>query len=145
MSKAGKAEAKAGLRPSFYVREANLQVLRGSGPTHTTTHKVQTQGEVTRGDKLKTKALASIFAQDFEPSNKSRKDKKKNHYREKKDSREPREDSTIPASGLNTAEVGGDRKSSRKNKKNLSGVTCYNCNKKGHFADKCREPRKSKN
>ena len=28
--KAVKAEAKAGLRPSFYVREADLQVLRGS-------------------------------------------------------------------------------------------------------------------
>ena len=144
VAKAVRAEAKAGLRPSSYVREADLQVLRGSRPTHTA-HKVQTQGAVTRGDESKTKAPASTPAQDSEPSNKSRKDKKKKHYREKKDSREPREDSTTPASGVNTAEVGEGGKSSRKNKKDPSEVTCYNCNKKRHFADKCREPRKSKN
>ena len=145
MSKTVRAEAKASLRLSSYVRETDLQILRESRPTHTTAHKVQTQGAVTRGDKSKTRAPASTPAQDSEPSNKSRKDKKKKHYREKKDSREPREDSTTPASGVNTAEVGGSGKSSRRNRKDLSGVTCYNCNKKGHFADKCQEPRKSKN
>ena len=145
MSKTVRAEAKASLRLSSYVRETDLQILRESRPTHTTAHKVQTQGAVTRGDKSKTRAPASTPAQDSEPSNKSRKDKKKKHYREKKDSREPREDSTTPASGVNTAEVGGGGKSSRRNRKDPSEVTCYNCNKKGHFADKCREPRKSKN
>ena len=145
VSKAVRAEAKAGLRPSSYVREADLQVLRGSRPTHTTAHKVQTQGAAIRGDESRTKALASTLAPDSEPSDKSRKDKKKKHYREKKDSREPREDSTTPASGVNTAEVGGGGKFSRRKRKDPSKVTCYNCNKKGYFADKCREPRKSKN
>ena len=35
-------KAKAGLQPSFYVRETNIQVLRGSWPAHITAHKVQT-------------------------------------------------------------------------------------------------------
>ena len=100
---------------------------------------------MTRGDESKTKAPASTPAQDSEPSDKSRKDKKKKHYRERKDSKEPREDSITPASGVNTAEFSGGGKSSRRNKKDLSGVTYYNCNKKGYIANKCQEPRKSKN
>ena len=46
-----RAEAKTGLQPSFYMRKADLQVLRGSWPTHTTAYKVQTQEAVTCGDK----------------------------------------------------------------------------------------------
>ena len=40
VAKAVKAEAKAGLQPSFYVRETDIQVLRGSQLTHTTAYKV---------------------------------------------------------------------------------------------------------
>ena len=40
VAKAVIAEAKAGLRPSSYVWEADLQVLQRSWPTHTTAHKV---------------------------------------------------------------------------------------------------------
>ena len=58
IAKTVKAKAKAGLRPSFYVQEANLQVLQGSRPTHTTIHKVQTQGAVTCKDKSRTKVPA---------------------------------------------------------------------------------------
>ena len=145
VAKAIRAKAKDSLRLGSYIREADLQVLRGSWPTHTTAYKVQTQGAVTHGDKSKTKAPTSTPAQDSEPSDKSRKDKKKKHYKEKKDFREPREDSTIPASGVNAAEVGGGGKYSKRNKKDPSGVTCYNCNKKRHFADKCQESQKSKN
>ena len=74
--KAVRAEAKAGLRMSSYVQEANFQVLQGSRPTHTNVHKVQMQGAVTRGDKFKTKASASALT-DPEPSDKARKDKKR--------------------------------------------------------------------
>ena len=100
---------------------------------------------MTCGDKSKTKASASTPAQDSKPSDKSRKDKKKKHYKDKKDPRELKKDSTTPAFGVNAAKIGGGGKSSRRNKKVLSGVTYYNCNKKGHFADKYWVPRKSKN
>ena len=87
----------------------------------------------------------STPAQDSEPSDKSKKDKKKKYYRDKKDPKKSREDSITPAYGVKAAEVGGSGKTSRRNKKDLSGVMYYNCNKKRYFADKCQEPRKSKN
>ena len=59
----------------------------------------------------------------------------------KRDSREPK-DSTTPASGVNVVEVGEDGQR-RKNKKNISEVTCYNCNMKEHFWNKCPEPPKN--
>ena len=140
VAKAVRAEAKAGLRPSFYVREADLQVLRGSQPTHTTAHKVKTTGAVTCGDESKTKAPASTPTQDSEPSDKARKDKKKKHQ-DKRGSKEPK-DSSTPASGVNKAEVGRGRQR-RKNKKDLSGVTCYNCNKKRYYSNRYPEPPKN--
>ena len=143
VAKAIRAEAKTGLRPGSYVRESDLQVLRGNRPTHTTVHKVQTQGagKDHRGDDSKaSKGSASTpvsaSTQESEPSEKAKKDKKK-YCRDKRGSREPK-DSTILASGVNAAKVGegGQR---TKNKKKISGVTRYNCNKKGHFANKCPE------
>ena len=92
---------------------------------------------VTRRDKSKAKAPASAPAQDSEPSDKSRRDQKKKHYREKKDSKKLKK-STTPASGVNVAEVGG--KGRTRNKKNPSKVTCYNCNKLGHYTNACPEP-----
>ena len=140
MSKVVRAEAKMGLRPSFYMREADHQVLRGSQPTHTTAHKVQTQGVVTCGDESKAKASAPAPAQDSEPFDKFKKDKKKKHHKEKKDSREPK-NSTTPVSGVNAAEVGS--KGRRRNQKDVSEITCFNCNKKGHYSNKCPQPSKN--
>ena len=137
VAKAVRAEAKVGLQPSSYVQEADLQVFWGTRLTHTTAHKVQTQGAVTCGDKSRTKVLALTSAQDFEPSDKSRKDKKKKYYKDKKDPKLPKKDSTIPASGVNAAEVSRSGKTSKRNKKDLNEVTYYNCNKKRPFADKC--------
>ena len=141
VAKAVKVKAKVNLYPSSYMRETDLSCLRENRPAHTTTHKIQTQGAVNCGDDCKaSKGSVSTSAQDSEPSNKARKDKKKRHHN-RRGSREPK-DSSTPASGVNKAEVGGGGQR-RKNKKDLSGVMCYNCNKKGHFSNKCPEPPKN--
>ena len=93
------------------------------------------------GDKSRAKSLASTLAsastQDFEPSDKARKNKKKKQHKDKRDLSESR-DSITPATGVNKAKVGGKRKN------DISEITCYNCNKKGYYATKCPETRKSK-
>ena len=134
VAKAVRVEAKAGLRPSFYVRETDQQVPQGNRPAHTTTHKVQTQRAMKdhREDKSKAKASVPTSTQNSEPSDKARKDKKKKQHKAKRDS--------TPATGVNKAEVGDHRA-----KKDISEISCYNCNKKGHYSNKCPEPRKSKN
>ena len=59
IAKATRAKAKTGLQPSFYMRETNIQVTRGSWLAFTTAHKVQTQ-EASCGDDFKaSKAPAS--------------------------------------------------------------------------------------
>ena len=143
VAKAVRAEAKTGLRPSSYVQETDLWCFQGNRLVHTTAHKVQTQGTMNREDNSKApKDLASTptsaSTQDSEPSNKARKKKKKKQHKDKRDSREPR-DSSTSATRVNKAEVGGRRK------KDISEVTCYNCNKKEHFTTKCPEHRKSEN
>ena len=143
VAKAVKAEAKAGLLPSFYVWETDLWCLRGNRPAHTTAHKVQTQGAVNCGDDSKASkgpasTPTSASTQDSELSDKARREKKKKQHKDKKDFKESR-DSSIPVTGVSKAEVGGKRK------KDISEVTYYNCNKKGYFAIKCPESWKSKN
>ena len=102
VTKAVRVEAKAGLRPSSYVRETDLSCLRGNRPPYTTAHKVQTQGPMKDhfGDNSKNfKGSASTPAtstQDSEPSNKGKKDKKKRYWRDKKDSKKPRIPPTRP-------------------------------------------------
>ena len=81
---------------------------------------------------------ASASTQDSKPFKKV---KKKKHYRGKKDSRKPKDSSTL-ASGVHAAEIGGGRQK-KKNKKDISRVMCFKCNKKGHFSDKCLKPPKN--
>ena len=76
VAKAVRVEAKAGLRPSFYMPETDIQVLRRIQPAHTTAYNVQTQetmhcGEDSKPSKAPTSTLES------EPSDKARNNKKK--------------------------------------------------------------------
>ena len=76
VAKTVRAKAKAGLQPSFYVRETDLQILQESQPIHTIVHKVQIQGAMNYGDDLKA-SKASASTQESEPFNKAKKDKKR--------------------------------------------------------------------
>ena len=87
-----------------------------------------------RRDKSKAKAFIPTFTQDFELFDKVRKDKKKKQHKAKRDF-------TNPAIGINKVKIGNYKK----RKKNINEIIYYNCNKKGHYLDKCPEPWKSKN
>lgn len=77
------------------------------------------------------KALVSTSSQDYEPSNKARKDKKKKQHKNKKDSR----DFTTLAIGINMAKV---RNKKKRKKKNMNEVMCFNYDKKGHLQTSVR-------
>ena len=84
-----------------------------------------------------SKALMSIYTQDFKPFNNAKKVKKKKQHKDKRNSR----DFANPANGVNIAEVGEEKKK----KKGISEILCYNYIKKRHFATKCPKSQKSKN
>ena len=57
---------------------------------------------------------------------------------------------STPATGVNviktlTRNDCGRDQPARREDRDMSQTTCYNCNKKGHFAKQCPEPRKPKN
>ena len=143
ISKVVRAKAKVGLQQSSYVQKTDQICLWGSQLAYTIAHKVQTQGSLKdhhRDDYKASKGPVSTPAQDSEPSDKAKKDKKKKkHYQDKRDSRKPK-DSTGPNSEFNAAKVGGKRE---KNKKNVSEITYFHCNKKRHYSNKCPEPPKN--
>lgn len=84
----------------------------------------------------------SISTQDFGPSDKAKKDKKKKLHKDKRDSKDLGnfKNSTILDTRVNMAEIEGKRRG----KKDVNEVTYYICNRRGYFANKCPEPWKSK-
>ena len=143
------AEAKAALRPRSYARKTNQYCLWGSRPLAA---KASTQGQPMKDPRVEepksrpqeSKAPAPQRPDSAETSEKARKEKKKNDRRNKKD-RRAREGSP-PATGVNTTDADDSRKKrSGSNRRDPSEVVCYNCNKKGHYSNKCPEPPKSKN
>ena len=66
-----------------------------------------------------------------EPAKLNRKKKKREWLKKKKDS--------TPATGDNAIEA----QKKKRTPGNTSQVTCYNCKKKGHFANKCPETLKN--
>ena len=107
---------------------------------------MQTQGTSAKGpEESKTKEVRlakgrapapprATVAESSEQGKKNRKDKKR-RFRER---RERSEDT--PATGDNAIDAS---KKKKKNKdRDTSGVTYYNSNKKGHFANTCTKPKK---
>ena len=135
------AEAKAGLRSSAIVQDSDIRCPRGHRPSNSTAPKVQTQRTSTKklrpeesrikeakSAKEKGPALSQTnMAESSEQSKKDRKDKKRRFGERKEQSEE------TPATRVNTEAM----------KKKLK-TRCFNCNKKGHYANECTEPPKNK-
>ena len=124
-----------GLRSSTMVREADARCPRGYRSSHNTFSKVQTQGSSHKNSscskKPKPKDPKPAPSRDNaakQAKNKDRKEKKKKLWNQK---REHTGEQT-PATGVNT-----------KAPKKKIKAKCFNCNKKGHYANECTKPPKN--
>ena len=91
-----------------------------------------------------SKALAPQRSDSAETSEKARKEKKKNDCQNKRDGCAQK--GYTPATGVNTTNADDNKKKKNvSNRRDPSEVVCYNCNKTGHYSNKCLKPPKSKN
>ena len=135
------AEAKAGLRSSTIVWDSDACYPRGHRPSHNTSSKMQTQGskDLSRPRKTKPKDSKSAPSRDNaakSPKKDDRKDKKKRFRGQRREHIEERKEQT-PATNVNTTNV----LKKKKKRHDVSEITYFNCDKKGHFASDCTKPK----
>ena len=141
VQRAVNAEAKAGLKSSAMVQDADIRCPRSHRPLNSTTSKMQTKGTTAKDshqEELKVKEVkptSSRAAEVSEPLKQARKEKKKKRHPERRDKKK-----RTLASTANATEI--QQKKKKKNRdRNVSEITCYNCNKKGHYANTCIKPK----
>ena len=142
-------ETKATLWPCSYARKTDQHCFWRSRPSAAKAS-IQNQPmkdqrvEKPKSRRKESKAPASQYSASAETFEKAWKEKKKNNRYNKKDCR-ARKGSTL-ATGVNTTNANhGKKKKNGPNCRNPSEVVYYNCNKKGHYLNKCHKPPKSKN
>ena len=143
VKKAVDAEAKSALRPRSSTKEMDQHCPRGNRPANSTKSQGSTMKDP-RSEEPKVQGTeAPSGPQRSESSEKARKEKKKEQRRR---DRERREGST-PATGVNTAQTGEPHQKKKKKHRSdkaprdTSQVKCYNCQKMGHYATTCPEPK----
>ena len=154
VKKAVAAEAKANLRSRATTKDMDQHCPRGSRSAHSTAAKASAQGQSTKNlreeePKVRAPESSTSRSSNPEPSAKARREKKKDRRRRDQRDRRGQEGST-PASGVNASEPGEAKKNDDRNRnrsggaaRDLNRVRCYNCNKKGHYANNCTEPPKN--
>ena len=169
VKKAIDAEAKASLQPPSTLREMDQRCPQGNRPTHTSAGKSQVllprdHGNVSFEVKVTTTQEPCNSPSDevptydqpshspqlhsshrysshlpsrsenisVETSDKKSRRKKKELYRQKQGHGR---NSETPVTGIETTSRSG------RVRKDLSHITCFNCNEKGHYSYKCPEPK----
>ena len=132
VNKAVNAEAKVSLRSNTIVWDLDAHCFRNYHPSHNTFSKVQIQRTTAKEPCTKKSRPKEIKSADNktpvlpcsnESANSNRKDKRREWLKKKKNSTPAIRDNAI--------------KSKKKRiPGNTSQVTCYNCQKKGHFVNK---------
>ena len=141
MQRAVNVEAKVGLRSSTMVWDLDVCCSRGHHLSHNTSLKMQTQSfkNSSYSKKPKLKDLKSAPSRDNvakSPKKDDSKDKKKKFQGQRwKHTGEWKEQT--PAINVNTTNISNKKKKRR----DISEITCFNCNKKSHFASYCTKPK----
>ena len=137
MQRAVNAEAKAGLRSSTMIWDLDAHCPKGYRLSHNTSSKIQTQGSNHKNSlytkKPKNKHLKSALLRGnvAEPAKKENK-KKRLSGRKREQSKQ-----TLATSDKTKAPK------KKKKRRDLSKVTCFNCNKKGYYASNYTKPPKN--
>ena len=144
IEKAVNAKAMAKLRPSFKTREMDQNCPQDNRPVYPTVTRSPYQARLTEdpegepGDRELTEALYEprishplqfCFLCSKKPDKKSGREKKKQYRQEQRQGQNSR--TLVPKS--NTV-------ANSRGRKDLNHIICFNCDKKGHYADKCLEP-----
>lgn len=135
IEKAVKTEAKVAFQPTFYIWEIDYRIQQCNCPAHIIATKVQTQGTAIKNSKIKKLKKAEKpkpaidSSSNIKTSKKTWKQSKKKFWKEKCKQKNPT--SGIPVIRGNTASNNIEPKGA---KKDLFGITCYNCNKKSYYA-----------
>ena len=137
VQRAVKVKAKAGPKSTIMVRGSDIRCPRGHRPSNNTASKVQTQEtaakDSSRPEEPKTKDPKSVPLRDdpAEPAKKEDKQKRLKCRQER-----TRESKETPATGNNIVNA-----AKKKKKRDTSKVTCFNCDKKGHYTRNCTKPK----
>ena len=141
VEKAIEVQVKVNFLPSSFVRDMDQRCPQGNRPTTMSKSQASSTRDP-RDEPSLDKVLASNKPPHFSRSEngdtsdkKARKEKKKKQCR--RDVEQAGKDPT-PATGVNASST-----KTHPWRKDPSLITCYNCNKKGHYADHCSEPRKN--
>ena len=140
VQRAVNAEAKAGLRSSTIVRDSDARCPRGHRPSHNTSSKVQTQGskDLSRPKETKPKDPKSAPSRDDaaeSPKKDDKKDKKKRFRGQRREHTGERKEQT-PATNVHITDISEKKKERR----DVSEITYFNCDKKGYFVSNCTKP-----
>ena len=137
VQRAVNAEAKASPRSTIMVRDLDIHCPQSHCLSNNTALKVQTQETTVKDSsypkKPKTKDLKSVPLHDNLAELAKKEDKQKRFKRQRERIREPKE---TPATGDNIVNT-----AKKKKKYDTSKVPCFNCNKNGHYASDCTEPK----
>ncbi len=141
---ANKAEARAKIQESTHLDQRCLKRKR---PLKITLNACDDQAEKTKVISPQTKASLPASNQSEiteKAKEKARKEKKRRGHQRKWDRREERDGSPVAMGANATQAIEGQKKKRRDSqgpKRDISEITCYNCNKKGHYSRNCTEPK----
>ncbi len=141
---ANKAEARAKIQGSTHLDQ---QCHKGKRPLKMSLNARDDQAKKTKATPPLTKASPPTSDQSEvteKAKEKARKEKQRRGHQGKQDRQEER-DGSPAATGANATQATEGQKKKRRDgqgsKRDISEITCCNCNKKGHYSRECTKPK----